>query len=201
MHLKRKEFNVDKKSKQFYTILLLIIFIPLMFYSVNNLIKSSRQLKTYEVVPKITSTDALDSNEIIQSIGYRNDKRDFNLAILSLLLLFGFFGYFVYLIFIKNIKLVINHNSIQIYSLNKAEASKEILWSDIKSIQFGFMYVKSSRVDMYRMKIVHKKNKEDNRSWCNTFIDVRKFVNDQEIIQIIESIGATKDIDVFHLNE
>lgn len=201
MHLKKKEFHVNKKTQRFYAILLLIIFIPIMYYSINNIIESSRQLKTYEEGPKITSIDPLDSNEILQSMKYKNDKRDFSFGILLLLIWIATFTYFVYLIFMKDNKLMIDHNSVQIYSFNNNKASKEILWSDIKSIQFGFMYVKSSRVEQHRMKIIHKKNKEDNRSWCNTFIDVRKFLNDQEIIQIIEFIGETKNIDVFHLNE
>jgi hypothetical protein len=111
------------------------------------------------------------------------------------------FAYSVYLIFIKDIQLVIDHNSIQIYSFNNDEASKEFLWSDIKSIQFGFMYIKGSRIEQHRMKITHKKNRKDDSAWGNTYLNVRKFANDQEIIQTLESIGEIKNIDVFHLDE
>jgi hypothetical protein len=78
MDIKRKAFSVDKKTQRVYTFLLLIIFIPLMFYCVNNIIESSRQLKTYEEVPKITSVDSLDANELLQSIRYKNDRRDYS---------------------------------------------------------------------------------------------------------------------------
>lgn len=199
MYFKNKTFKVDEGRQRIYVIFLVIIVSLLMFYNVKELVQTQKVLRQYDEVPKISSVESIDTDEIIRVNAYQNDRRNFNLTVIVIFGILAVFAYFFYLIFIKDVKLTIEHDGFRVYSRNSSIPSVEILWENVKSIQYGFMYVKESRIEQYRMKVIFK-SKADNK-WLNKYINIRRFNNDDEIIKSIEMISEMKDFDVFHLNE
>lgn len=198
---KTKEYRVDKKVIRQYSIIFLVIAIPLIIFSMSSIIESYEKLATFENgIEQITTMD-MNGSSIIQSIMYQNALKQRNRSILFFIISLGILFIILHFYFFTNIKLLFDDRGIRLYSIYRREPSKELLWKDIKFIQFGNIYTAESRILQYQMKIIYSQKINDELNNTNITIPIKKFHNYKDIIKDIEQIGNEENIDVFHMND
>lgn len=196
MHVNEQVFKKNTKNQRFYLIILFLIFIPTFFYLIGHTMTLSNALDGIKNVTEITPGQNIEGDALYDYIMYKGAKRDFGISIFYIVLALGILSYLVYSIFIKEVKLVVSKKSIQLYDFRQDNPSKKISWSDIRSIEHGFMYTEGSRVKLHRVKITHRKIYNEKEIWRHTMINIRKFDQHKDVLNLIEKIADEKDINI-----
>ncbi len=201
MNNQTKEFKANQKNQIKLVIILLLIAIPIIIFSINMILDSNIELAKYTNSAKIKSLDNLDMDVIINNLSYQNASSQRNLYVFFFLFTIGFTFLILHIYYFTNTKILFDDKKISLYSIYKKEASKEFLWENIKSIQFGNMYTPGSRSTLYRMKIIYIKMVDNKQLNKVEFIPIKKFENSKDLMNELEKIGKNHMIDVFYMNE
>jgi len=201
MNNQTKEFKANQKNQIKFVVILLLIAIPLIIFFVNMILDSNMELSKYNNVGTIKSLDTIDMNIILNNLKYENVYKQRNLYVFFLIATIGVAFGILHIYNFTNIKISFDVKKINVYSIYKKEASKEFLWENIKSIQFGNMYTPGSKITLYRMKIRYIKMVDNKLLNKVEFIPIKKFQNFNNLMNEIEKIGKNHMIDVFYMNE
>ena len=201
MNNETKEFKVNQKNQIKYVIILLLIAIPIIIFCINMILDSNIELAKYSNSVKINSVDTIDANTLINHLHHQNISNQRSIYIFFVFLTVGVEFLILHLYYFTNIKILFDDKKIRLYSIYKKEATKEFLWENIKSIQFGNVYTPGSKIALYRMKVIYTKMVDNKLFNKVEFIPIKQFQNSKDLMNEIEKIGKNHMIDVFYMNE
>ncbi|CAH2212983.1 hypothetical protein [Tepidibacter aestuarii] len=134
-----REYSIGNKKKKIILIVFSIVVTILIFLTIKNIFVFYK-----EAIVEIGDNE----NNLLKYMTHNNGEEGIiTYFIYAFLLIIVSYQYFL-----QNIGMIIDDNSIKLYSIHTKKPSKEIFWSQIKSLQIGNVYM-GRRDTSYCMKI------------------------------------------------